>query len=85
MKLKLKSKYTITILIVGLIFYSCQGQISVKTDVTDTMFKDQMDQFIGRVMDSLNIKFGVGLAVVKGEDMVYEGYYGIPKNLPHIE
>jgi len=83
--MKLKPKYAVTMLIVGLVFCTSQGQVPVKKDVTDTMFKDKMDLFIGRVMDTLNIKFGIGMAVVKGEGMVYEGYYGMAnyeKNIP---
>jgi len=83
--MKLKLKYVIAMLFLGLVFCPCQGQVPVKYDVTDTVFKDKMDLFIGRVMDSLNIKFGLGMAVVKGENMVYEGYYGMAnyeKNIP---
>ncbi len=83
--MKLKLKYTIVMLSIGMVFYACQGQVPEKKEVTDTVFKDKMDVFIGRVMDSLNIKFGVGMAVVKGEDMVYESYYGMAnyeKNIP---
>ncbi|MBL4623574.1 MAG: serine hydrolase, partial [Flavobacteriales bacterium] len=75
--MKLKLKYAIAILFIGLVFCACQGQEPEKNDVTDTVFKDKMDVFIGRVMDSLNIKFGIGMAVVKGENIVYEGYYGM--------
>jgi len=83
--MKLKLKHAVTMLIVGLVFCTSQGQVPVKKEVTDTMFKAKMDQFIGRVIDSLNIKFGIGMAVVKGEDMVYEAYSGMAnyeENIP---
>ena len=83
--MKLKLKYAIAMLIVGLVFCTSQGQEPVKKDVTDTMFKAKMDLFIDRVIDSLNIKFGIGMAVVKGEDMVYEAYSGMAnyeENIP---
>jgi CubicO group peptidase (beta-lactamase class C family) len=83
--MKLKLKYAITMLIVGLVFCTSQGQVPVKKDVTDAMFKAKMDLFIDRVVDSLNIKFGIGMAVVKGEDMVYEAYSGMAnyeENIP---
>jgi CubicO group peptidase (beta-lactamase class C family) len=75
--MKLKLKYAISMLIVGLVFCTRQGQVPAKKDVTDTMFKAKMDLFIDRVIDSLNIKFGIGMAVVKGEDMIYEAYSGM--------
>jgi CubicO group peptidase (beta-lactamase class C family) len=83
--MKLKLKYAVTTLFMGLVFCVCQGQMSAKNDATDTMFKNKMDLFIDRVIDSLNIKFGIGMAVVKDEDLVYEGYYGTAnyeKNIP---
>ena len=83
--MKLKLKFAISTLFIGMFFWACQGQEPIKKDITDTVFKNKMDLFIGRVIDSLNIKFGIGMAVVKDENMVYEGYYGMAnyeKNIP---
>lgn len=83
--MKLKLKYAVIAMCIGMTFYSCQGQEQVKKDKTDIVFKKKMDLFIGRVMDSLNIKFGVGMAIVNSENMIYEGYYGMAnyeKNIP---
>ena len=83
--MKLKLEYAVTTIFMGLVFCVCQGQMPVKNDATDTVFENKMELFIDRVVDSLNIKFGIGMAVVKDENIVYEGYYGMAnyeKNIP---
>jgi len=71
--------------IVIVIFSSCHRQSKKNRNQTDKVFKEKMDTFIEKVMDTLNIKFGVAMAVVKGENTVYESYYGLAnyeKNIP---
>ncbi len=83
MKLKLKNR--VATLTIGLVFCACQGQDPVKKDATDTAFKEKMDAYIEKVMVTLNIKYGISMAVVKDDKDIYEAYYGsanYEKNIP---
>ncbi|NQZ75419.1 MAG: serine hydrolase [Ekhidna sp.] len=70
-------KNSTLMLCILLFIFQCQGQADPPSNKTDKDFKEKMDAFSEMVIDSLNINFGFGMAVVKGEYTVYEGYYGL--------
>ena len=81
----MKYKNLITLLLIVHILFSCQAQITKSTDQTDKVFKKKMDSYIEKVMDTLNIKYGISMAVVKDNKDIYEAYYGYAdynKNIP---
>lgn len=55
---------------------SCSAQQNSVPLKKDFDLENKLNAYIDRVIDTLNINFGIGLSVVKKEQMVYEGYYG---------
>ncbi|WP_299362930.1 serine hydrolase [Winogradskyella sp.] len=51
----------------------------------DTSYQKKFDAYVQKVVDTFNIDFGIGLAVVKDNELVYENYRGyanIEKKIP---
>lgn len=67
-------KVFLTIIII-LLIVSCSSLNKIKNE-TDLVFKKSFDIYVEKVMDTFNINFGIGIAVVKDDKMVYENYKG---------
>ena len=73
MKTIIKTYILLLCIYTGII--TCNAQNAVPNS-PDEEFSTRLNSYIEKVKDELNIKFGIGLSVVKEDQMIYEGYFG---------
>lgn len=57
-------------------FTGCKAQTELAYR-EDKVFAEKMNHFVQQVKDTLNVQFGIGMAVVQNDHMIYETYQGM--------